>query len=110
MPGDALFIPSMWWHQVEALENFNVLINYWWRQSPAYTGLPIDVLHHALLTLKELPVQQRKAWQGIFDYYIFNQDETTHSHIPIDLQGILGKQDEMSARKLRAMLLQKLNR
>jgi hypothetical protein len=30
--GDAVFIPSMWWHQVESLEPFNVLVNSWWRQ------------------------------------------------------------------------------
>lgn len=30
--GDAIFIPSMWWHHVESLESFNVLINYWWRE------------------------------------------------------------------------------
>lgn len=35
-PGDALFIPSMWWHHIEALEAFNVLVNYWWRQSPPW--------------------------------------------------------------------------
>jgi len=33
--GDAIFIPSMWWHHIESLEAFNVLVNYWWRQSPA---------------------------------------------------------------------------
>ena len=29
-PGDALFIPRDWFHHVEALERFNVLVNYWW--------------------------------------------------------------------------------
>jgi hypothetical protein len=29
-PGDALFIPRDWFHHVEALEKFNVLVNYWW--------------------------------------------------------------------------------
>jgi hypothetical protein len=29
-PGDAIFIPMGWFHHVEALERFNVLVNYWW--------------------------------------------------------------------------------
>lgn len=29
-PGDAVFIPRDWWHHVEALEKFNMLVNYWW--------------------------------------------------------------------------------
>lgn len=29
-PGDALFIPRDWFHHVEALERFNMLVNYWW--------------------------------------------------------------------------------
>ncbi len=27
-PGDVLFIPSMWWHHVEACDAFNVLISH----------------------------------------------------------------------------------
>ena len=33
-PGDAIYIPSMWWHSVESLEPFNLLVNYWW-EAPA---------------------------------------------------------------------------
>jgi quercetin dioxygenase-like cupin family protein len=29
-PGDAIFIPKDWFHHVEALEPFNMLVNYWW--------------------------------------------------------------------------------
>ena len=29
-PGDAIFIPHDWYHHVEALDRFNVLVNYWW--------------------------------------------------------------------------------
>ena len=32
-PGDAIFIPADWFHHVEALESFNILVNYWWPES-----------------------------------------------------------------------------
>lgn len=32
-PGDGLFIPRDWFHHVEALDPFNVLVNYWWNGS-----------------------------------------------------------------------------
>lgn len=109
-PGDAIFIPSMWWHHVEALDSYNVLINYWWRQSPAYMGPPIDVLMHALLTIRDMPEAQRKAWQGIFKHYVFEADEDTASHIPEHRRGVLAPMNERMARELRAHLLNNLNR
>ena len=45
-PGDALFIPYMWWHHVESLAPFNVLVNYWWDDAPAWQGSPFEVLLH----------------------------------------------------------------
>jgi hypothetical protein len=61
-----MFIPSMWWHHIEALAPFNVLINYWWRQSPDYMDTPTNALMAAFLTMRDLPKEQRKAWQEIF--------------------------------------------
>lgn len=29
-PGDGIFIPRDWYHHVESIERFNVLVNYWW--------------------------------------------------------------------------------
>ncbi|VUD41909.1 hypothetical protein TDB9533_00585 [Thalassocella blandensis] len=109
-PGDALLIPSMWWHHVESLAPFNILINYWWRDVPQYMGTPMNVLHHALLTLRDLPAEQRKVWQEIFTHYIFEHNGQTHDHIPEHAQGVLGEMDEDKARKLRAFLLSQLNR
>ena len=31
--GDAIFIPKDWFHHVEALDAFNMLVNYWWDSS-----------------------------------------------------------------------------
>ena len=109
-PGDAIFIPSMWWHHVEALSSLNVLINYWWRPTPAYMDTPLNVLNHALLSLRDLPKDQRQAWHELFKYYVFDFDEDTATHIPEDKRGVLSPMDEMTARKLRAQLLSKLNR
>ena len=109
VPGDALFVPSMWWHHVEATGSLNILLNYWWRKSPAYMGTPTDVLHHALLSIRDLPPQQKKAWVGIFEHYIFG-DERSLEHIPEQSRGSLGPLDDAMARKLRARLLNRLNR
>ena len=109
-PGDAIFIPSMWWHHVEALDGFNVLVNYWWRQSPAYMGVPINVLMHALLGIRDLPEAQRRAWQEIFRHYVFEADDDSFAHIPERSRGVLSPIDDARARGLRALLLNALNR
>jgi hypothetical protein len=106
--GDAIFIPSMWWHHVEALSDVNVLVNYWWRQVPMHMGAPADALHHALLAIKDLPAAQRDAWRDLFEHYVFTPKD--QAHIPAHAQGILKPIDEQQARKLRAMLLNNLNR
>lgn len=110
-PGDALFLPSMWWHHVEGLDAFNVLVNYWWRTTPRFMGAPLAVLKHALLGLRDLPPEQRSAWQHIFDYYVFNPREEAVAHIPEQSRGILqSPMNDVVARKLRAELLNLLNR
>lgn len=109
-PGDAILIPSMWWHYVESLDSFSVLVNYWWRKSPSYMGPPVDVLMHALLTIRDLPEAQRQAWKGIFEKYVFDADEAFVEHIPEHRRGVLSPLDERRARELRARLLNRLNR
>jgi Cupin-like domain len=108
--GDALYIPGMWWHHVEALAPCNVLINYWWQQTPAYLDAPVNALLHALLSLRALPPAQRAAWRGFFDHYVFAADDTVAAHIPARSRGVLGPIDETRARSLRALLLKQLNR
>jgi hypothetical protein len=108
--GDALYIPGMWWHHVEALDAFNVLVNYWWQSVPAWMGAPVSVLLHALLSLRGLPPAQRAAWRDILDHYVFAADDAAVAHIPERARGVLGPIDENRARSLRALLLRQLNR
>jgi hypothetical protein len=109
-PGDALFVPSMWWHHVEALSAFNVLVNYWWRQSPDWMDTPTNALMLALLTMRDLPPAQRRAWQEIFRHYIFEPDAATLAHQPEDARYALSPLDEDGARVLRGQLLRRINR
>jgi hypothetical protein len=108
--GDALFIPSMWWHHIEALDSFNILVNYWWRQSPGYMDTPLNTLMYALMTVRDLPKEQRLAWQELFRHYVFEADGEAASHIPEKARGMLAPFDSDSARALRAMLLNKMKR
>ncbi len=109
-PGDAIFIPSMWWHHVEALDCFNVLVNYWWRQSPAYMDTPANALMLSLLSIRDLPPEQRRAWQEVFRHYVFEADEQTAAHIPASARRMLGPIDDNAARMMRAQLLNRINR
>lgn len=108
--GDAIFIPGMWWHHVEGLEPLNALINYWWTSIPAYLGSPIDAFNHAFLSIKSLPKEQRDSWKNLFDYYIFNYESANFRHIPDEKLGLIGGVDEVMARRLRSLLLNRLNR
>jgi hypothetical protein len=109
-PGDAIFIPSMWWHHVQALDSFNVLVNYWWRQSPPHMDTPMNALLSALLSVRDLPPAQRAAWQQLFQHYVFGAEEHPQAHIPAPARGVLQPLDEAAARPLRARLLKSLNR
>ena len=107
-PGDAIIVPSMWWHHMEALDPFNVLVNYWWRSSPSYMGPPLSVLQHAILGLRDLPAAQRNQWRELFDFYVFNPRPENFEHIPENARGVLNPIDEPTARQIRKMLRDKL--
>lgn len=53
-PGDALYLPIYWWHQVYSLDSFNVNVNVWWK----------GTLHQNLLCLPQylrfLPLTVRR--------------------------------------------------
>ncbi|MGN8000995.1 cupin-like domain-containing protein [Sphingomonas sp. 22176] len=108
--GDLLFYPAMWWHHVEALAPFNVLVNYWWNTSPAWLDTPQLTLLHGLLSLRDRPAAEKQAWKALFDYYVFGDPARPAAHLPEAARGPLAPIDAMAARRLRAQLLHRLNR
>jgi len=88
-PGDAIYIPSPWWHHVQSLSEFNILINYWWNESTLTTAKPLAALLHSMQAFKSLPKAQRQAFKAMLDYYVFDDELTTHQHIPEHAKGLL---------------------
>ena len=109
-PGDAIFLPSMWWHHVESFSAYNILVNYWWNEASADTGSPFDVLLHALLVIRDMPPRQREAWRIMFDNYVFSQHGDPLAHLPPETHGTLGRHDARAKQQIRMMLLGLLSR
>jgi len=109
-PGDAIYVPSLWWHQVESVAHVNGLVNFWWSDQPAVMGSPVDALTHALMAIKSLPSAQRVAWRAYFDHYVFSDSEehgSDFSSWPSDRTRTVTTD---VAKRLRAELLNNLKR
>jgi hypothetical protein len=88
-PGDAIYIPYLWWHHVRSTEQFNMLVNYWPRQSSFLA--PNAALMAAILAMKGLSRTQRAAWSEMFDHFAFAGDGDVAEHLPPDRRGVLGR-------------------
>ena len=94
-PGDALFIPAVWWHHVESFDLVNILVNYWWQQ-PAHAQAervsPTKSMLHALLSIRHLPDAHRRAWAELFSHFVFDPTADATGHIPEARHGVLAPQ------------------
>ncbi|HET9863655.1 MAG TPA: cupin-like domain-containing protein [Steroidobacteraceae bacterium] len=106
-PGDALFIPYGWWHHVESLTPFNVLVNYWWNDAPD-GGAPHGALLHALLAIRDLPPPQRAVWEAIFRHLVFTDPEQALAHLPAERRGLLAAPSPERTRRIRETLAKDL--
>ena len=88
-PGDALYIPSMWWHHVESLGDFNVLYNHWWLAEEGGGLVPSAALKTAMLAIRNLAPQEKAAWQTIFNFYVFDESNLAQEHLPEAAQRLL---------------------
>ncbi len=89
-PGDALYIPTLWWHHVESIGLFNVLVNYWWKAGAAGPS-PFESLLHCLAGLRHLQPAERLAWRAMFDHYVFNPAIDPGGYLPPERRGVLAK-------------------
>jgi hypothetical protein len=107
-PGDALFVPSLWWHHVQATEPVNVLVNYWHNDVERGGGFP--ALVHAMLTIRDLPMTQRQAWRSWFEHLVFG-DGAQHAadHLPPHGQGVNGPASPERDEAIRQFLLKVLS-
>jgi len=107
-PGDALYIPAMWWHDVLSLEDFGCLINFWWRDAEPPLLTPLNALYHAVITMRDLPPNEMAAWRNMFDHYIFGDNGDPVEHLPQDARGLLGKRTPELVARVKKMLIEAL--
>ena len=105
-PGDAIYIPPLWFHHVASLEPLNALVNTWWK-SPAASGAVPDTglaaLMHAVLAFKSLPPAERAGWRDLLDYYALDENDPA-AHLPPERRGILGELTPELAEQLKARI------
>jgi hypothetical protein len=109
-PGDALYIPSLWWHAVASLDELGAMINFWWRDAEPPLLTPLNALYHAVITMKNLPPNELAAWQVLFDHYVFEENGDPVAHLPEKARGILGKRTPELVARVKKLLVDALGR
>jgi hypothetical protein len=107
-PGDALYLPKLWWHQVESLAAFNGLVNYWWDGFAAGPDAPYTSLLLAMITIAERPPVEREAWKAFFEHYVFRSHGHPLAHLPAEERGLLGPLKPDNYGNIRARIMQML--
>jgi hypothetical protein len=107
-PGDAIYIPKLWWHQVEAISPFNALVNYWWDAFSAGPDSPSVALLLSMITISERPPAERQAWQAFFEHFVFRGKGHPLAHLPQSQHGVLGPLKPSNYQKIRALVMQML--
>ncbi|WP_445192260.1 cupin-like domain-containing protein [Sphingomonas sp. Tas61C01] len=109
VPGDALFIPSLWWHHVQSTEPLNVMVNYWYRDGP--NTMPFAAMMHGVASIRDLPLAERTAWRAWFDHYVFSADAVAAvAHLPDHAQGVLAPPSPGRNQMIKAYLMKILSR
>lgn len=109
-PGDALYIPSLWWHAVASLDELGAMINFWWRDAEPPLLTPLNALYHAVITMKDLPPNELAAWRVMFGHYVFGDHGDPAAHLPEQARGILGQRTPELVARIKKLLIDALSR
>lgn len=112
-PGDAIYMPPLWFHQVESLApHLNILMNYWWRPLAAPQrpdDLHLAAMRLAMLALRHLPDGEREGWRAMFAHYVFGARGEGLAHIPAAQRHLFGDIDAAADAAVRKDILDRLN-
>ena len=108
-PGDALYIPALWWHQVEALAERNLLVNFWWADSSDMAAR-LEAMVYAVLAISHLPTARRDAWSAMFDNFVFRRHGDPAAHLAPEQRGILAPPTPRLRDYIRRFLARGLSR
>jgi hypothetical protein len=112
-PGDAVFIPMLWWHYVESLDKVNALMNYWWNGSFAQDASApnfLDSMKIAIVAMRDMTPKQREAWRCLFDHYLFKQGLDPASYIPQHQHHMLGEMSPQYIAAVKDYFIKKLQK
>lgn len=107
-PGDAIYIPYMWWHHVQSLTAFNMLVNYWWDNQPGQNAEAMDAFLHAILAMKGASPARRDIWRAMFEHYAFQTHGDPVAHLDDADKGALGEMTDADRAQMRQHLLTRL--
>lgn len=108
LPGDAIYIPKLWWHQVESTAPVNGLVNFWWDAFASGPDAPFTAMLLAMISIAERPAGERAGWAALFDHYVFRPHGHPLDHLPPDRHGILGPLRPTNYGRIRARVMQML--
>jgi len=108
-PGDAIYIPSLWWHQVDAFSPFNLLVNYWWSDSPDQAAR-FEAMIYAVMAISHLPEPRREAWSAMFDNFVFRRHGDPAAHMPPEFRGVVGEPTPQLRQYIKGFLARGLQR
>jgi hypothetical protein len=109
-PGDAIYIPILWWHAVESLESLNILVNYWWNDAESANHDPMFSLLHTMAVMSGMSADQRDAWRALFDCFAFQREGRPGAHLPADLRDVMGRLSSEDRDQIIAIIAKNLQR